>query len=146
MDGWRLAEHLHGHFGWLAAAALAHPAVVLRRRGRRAPWAVRISVGLVTLVAIAGGTIYGPYRERLKQGIFQSAPQIGLLFERKEHLAFGALVFAWVGAVAYAASSKRDLPFAEGLHRLAHRSFVVAALLAAVVALLGTYVASYRTF
>ena len=85
-------------------------------------------------------------RERLKQGIFQTAPQIGLLFERKEHLAFGALIFAWVGAIAYAASSKRDLPFAPGLHRLAHRAFVVAALLAAIVALLGTYVASYRTF
>ena len=68
------------------------------------------------------------------------------MFERKEHLAFGALIFAWVGAIAYAASSKRDLPFAPGLHRLAHRAFVVAALLAAIVALLGTYVASYRTF
>jgi len=146
MDGWRLAEHFHGHLGWLTAAALVHPAIVLRRRGRRAPWAVRVSVALVTLVSIAGSILYVPYRERLKQGIFQSAPQIGLLFERKEHLAFGALIFAWVGAIAYAASSKRELPYAEGLHRLAHKAFVVAALLAVTVALLGTYVASYRTF
>ena len=146
MDGWRLAEHFHGHLGWLTAAALVHPAIVLRRRGRRAPWAVRISVALVTLVSLAGSILYVPYRERLKQGIFQSAPQIGLLFERKEHLAFGALIFAWIGAIGYMASSRRELPYAEGLHRLAHRAFVVAALLAAVVAILGTVVASYRTF
>ncbi len=131
----RTLEHIHGHAGWLSAVALIHPAIVLRRnQGGR--WAVGLSTGLVTLVAALGAFLYGPYRELLKQRIFQTAPSIGLLFERKEHLAVGALCFAWVGALAYVAK-----------HRvLSHRAYVIAAAIAVVVATLGTVVASHRTF
>jgi hypothetical protein len=131
----RTLEHIHGHAGWLSAVALVHPAIVLRRsQGGR--WAVGLSTGLVTLVAVLGGCLYDPYRELLKQRIFQTSPFIGLLFERKEHLAVGALCFAWVGALAYVAK----------LRVLSHRAYMVAAAMAVAVATLGTVVAAHRTF
>ncbi|MDB5220684.1 MAG: hypothetical protein JWO86_8611, partial [Myxococcaceae bacterium] len=30
LEATRLMEHVHGHLGWLAAATLVHPAIVLR--------------------------------------------------------------------------------------------------------------------
>ncbi len=139
----RWVEHIHGHVGWLAVVALVHPAILLRNPNRRAPWSVGLATAITTLVCVAGVLIYGAYRDTLKQRIFQSAPAIGLLFERKEHLAFGALLFAWVGALAYVVSRTKPN---DTLKKLAHRSFVIAAALALVVAALGTTVATYRTF
>jgi hypothetical protein len=145
MDAARIVEHVHGHLGWLAAAALVHPAIVLRRPQRRAHAAVCIAVALPTLAAALGAWLYVSYRERLRQGIFVEAPSIGLLFERKEHLAFGALALAWSAALAYVAS--RRAPAHEALlRRFAHRAFVASALLAVTVAILGTIVATCRTF
>ena len=96
----RIVEHLHGHLGWLTAAALIHPAIVLRRnRGGR--WAVGLSTGFVTLTVVVGVWLYTPYRTHLRQHLFQASATMGLLFERKEHLAFGAFALAWVGALAY---------------------------------------------
>ena len=45
------------------------------------------------------------------------APSIGLLFERKEHLAFGAVVLAWAGAAAYFAAPRRRSPRASACAR-----------------------------
>ncbi len=95
-----------------------------------------LSTTLVTLVAASGAWLYGPYCDLVKRRLFQTAPTMGLLFERKEHLAFGAVLFAWVGAVAYIAKFRV----------LSHRAYVVAAAIAIVVASLGTIVASNRTF
>ncbi|HSQ67682.1 MAG TPA: hypothetical protein VLM85_30940 [Polyangiaceae bacterium] len=141
----RWLEHVHGHAGWLAAATLIHPAILLRKPNRRAPWSVWVATLVTTLVCVAGGLLYGPYRAILKQRIFQTAPSIGLLFERKEHLAFGALLFAWIGALAYVAAS-RGKPSHATLRKLSQRSFAIAAALAVVVAALGTAVAVFRTF
>src|SRR5271166_4972216 len=127
----RIVEHIHGHVGWLSAAALVHPAIVLRRQLGGA-WAVGLSTGLVTLNAAMGVWLYGPYCDLLKRHIFQSSPTIGLLFERKEHLAFGAVLLAWVGAIAHVGK----------LRALSQRAYLIAALLAIAVASLGTIVAS----
>ena len=140
----RWLEHLHGHAGWLSAAALVHPAVLLRKPRRKAPWSVGVAAALTTLVCVAGGLIYGPYRDKLKQHIFQTAPTIGWLFERKEHLAFGALLFAWVGTLAYIAAPRAGAEVT--LKKLAQRSFTIAAAFAIVVAGLGTAVATFRSF
>jgi hypothetical protein len=148
----RLGEHIHGHLAWLAVASLVHPAIVLRNARRRAHLAVGLSAGAVTLVGAIGVSLYEPYRDRLKQGIFQHAPQVGLLFERKEHLAFAAIVLAWAGAAAYVGgrwgagrSAGVEGP-ALALRRFAHWAFVAAAALALATAALGTAVATYRTF
>jgi hypothetical protein len=131
----RIVEHIHGHAGWLSAVALLHPAIVLRRnKGGR--WAVGLSTALVTLVAGLGLWLYTPYRQLLRRSIFQAAPTVGFLFERKEHLAFGAVAFAWVGALAYIGERRV----------LSHRAYVVAAVIAVLAALLGTTVSTFKTF
>ena len=146
LDPLRLIEHVHGHLGWLAAAILVHPAIVLRSRTRRAHLAVGLAAGLVTLASGIGAWLYVAYRERLKQGIFMHAPVIGLMFERKEHLAFGAVVLAWAGAAAYFAAPRATGRTRERLRTIAFRSFCASAALSLVVAVLGTIVAVYRTF
>ena len=142
----RIVEHLHGHAGWLTAIALVHPAIVLRRLERRAPWAVGLSTGLVSGVFAAGAWIYQPYREHIKRGIFQTAPSLGWLFERKEHLAFFALSFAWLGALSYVAARFAEDEARPMLRKLAHRAYVVAVTAALLVASFGTAVATHRTF
>jgi len=96
----RIAEHIHGHLGWLATAILVHPAVLLRDRKRRAHLAVGLAVLFPTVVGAVGMWVYGPYRDRIKQSIFIDARWVGLLFERKEHLAFAAILLSWAGGAA----------------------------------------------
>lgn len=146
MEIFRIVEHIHGHAGWLAVAALLHPAVLLRTRKRRAHLSVGLAAGVATVVAGIGAWLYVPYREKLRPSIFQHAPDVGAMFERKEHLAFAAVILAWIGALAYFGSWRAESEARERLHRLSHRAFVLAAVLAATVASLGTYVASYRSF
>jgi hypothetical protein len=142
----RAVERVHGHLGWLAVAALVHPVLLLRHSRRSAHWSVGLSTGLVTVAGALGLGLYEPYREELRQRIFIEAPRIGFLFERKEHLAFGALVAAWVGGVVYVASLGAEEPTRDALRRVAFRAFLIACALSAVTATLGTIVASYRSF
>jgi hypothetical protein len=151
LDAARIFEHVHGHIGWLAAASLVHPAIVLRNRSRRAHLAVTLSTAFVTTGAAIGEYIYVAYRERLKQQIFIDAPSIGLLFERKEHLAFGAVLLAWIGCAAYfaalrAAAATKQESLRLTLRTLAFRAFLGSAALTILVACLGTYVAIFKTF
>jgi hypothetical protein len=143
LDPLRIQEHVHGHLGWLAAIALAHPAVLLRR-GRRANLAVALAVALTTLAAALGVAMYGAYK--LRQPIFVSSAAVGYLFERKEHLAVGVVGFAWTGAVTYVAAAFAEPTMSALFRKASHRAFVAAAALAVVTAALGTIVAAYRTF
>jgi hypothetical protein len=146
IDPLRIEEHVHGHIGWLAAIALIHPAVVLRRTKRKAHLAVGLAAGIVTVAAGMGVYIYGDYRDKLRQSIFQQARVIGYLFERKEHLAFGAVLLAWAGTGAYVAATRVEGDTRERLRRASHWSFVAAAVMAVVAAVMGTAIASYKTF
>jgi hypothetical protein len=145
-DAARVVEHIHGHLGWLTAVALVHPAIVLRNLKRRAHLAVGLATGMATLAGGLGAWVYGPYRDRLKQGIFIHARWIGLLFERKEHLAVGAIGLAWAGAVAYIAAMGAEEGTRVALRTFAWRAFIAAAALAFVVGGLGVVVATYKTF
>lgn len=146
IDVVRLAEHLHGHLGWLAAALLVHPAVVLRDRRRRAHLAVGLATAFVTSASAIGAFVYVAYRDRLRHDVFVTWPAIGLLMERKEHLAFGALVLAWAGAAAYFGAPRAEPPMRELLRTIAFRAFVCSAVLTVAVAILGTVVAVHRSF
>ncbi len=137
---------MHGHVGWLAALALVHPAVLLRRTKRKAHLSVILATAVATLTGALGVAIYGDYRDRLRQHIFQQASTMGYLFERKEHLAFGAIFLAWAGAVAYFGAMRLEGQAREHLRRAAHWSYVAAAVLCLVTAALGTMVAAYKTF
>ncbi len=146
LDPIRLAERIHGHLGWLAAIALLHPAILLRDHRRRAHLSVGLAVGGITAVFTIGCLIYGAYRDHLRQSLFQHAPAIGYLFERKEHLAFGALLLAWGGGFAYVAALRVDGPPRDALRRASHWAFVIACLLALVTASLGIVISAYKTF
>jgi hypothetical protein len=146
IDPLRLAERIHGHLGWLAAIALVHPAILLRHTRRRAHLSVGLAVGGITTVFAIGCLIYGSYRDRLRQHIFQEGRAIGYLFERKEHLAFGALMLAWAGGLAYVAAIRLEGPARESLRRASHLAFVFACVLALVTASLGIVVSAFKTF
>jgi hypothetical protein len=147
LDLLRLTEHVHGHLGWLAAALLVHPAIVLRDRRRRAHLAVILSSSVVTIASGIGAWIYVAYRDQLRHAIFVSSPTMGLLMERKEHLAFAALVFAWAGTAAYfGAPRATEEKQRETLRTIAFRAYACSAVLAFVVAVLGTIVAVYKSF
>lgn len=146
IDPVRIQEHVHGHIGWLAAISLIHPAIVLRRTKRKAHWAVGLAVGVVTVAGGLGAYIYGDYRDKLRQSIFQHARVIGYLFERKEHLAFGACLLAYAGGLAYLGAMRLEGETRERLRKAAHWSFIAAATLAVATAVLGTVIASYKSF
>ena len=142
----RVLERIHGHLGWLSVAALLHPAILLVNPRRRARLSVALAGGLAALTAALGATIYPDYRVQLKPSIFATAPSLGWLFERKEHLAVGAVAFALLGCVAHLALPAFEPGLRPRVGRLAHRSFVVAFVLSAAVAVFGTAVASYKSF
>lgn len=145
-DPLRIVEHVHGHLGWLATALLFHPAVVLRDRRRRAHLAVALATGLVTVGAGVGAWLYVGYRAALKRDIFVASPAIGLAFERKEHLAFGAVVLAWAGCSAYFGAANASAPLRDTLRTTAFYAFSASAALSVVVAVLGTAVAVFKGF
>lgn len=143
----RVLERIHGHLGWLTVAALLHPAIILRNPRRRA----RLSVSLATLFAVGtaliGGVIYPHYRERLKQHIFIEAPRVGWLFERKEHLAVGAVGLALAGCAAHLSVPLfEDDAIRTTVARMAHRAYVGAFVIGLIVAVLGVAVASFKSF
>lgn len=149
LDLVRLMEHVHGHLGWMSVAVLIHPAIVLWRKPR-ADWAVGLAVAFTTLVGGLGVWLYPAYREKIKQSLFIASPKIGYFFERKEHLAFGAIALAWVGALAYFAgrekSSELDPALRDSLRQASRTAFLASASLAFVAATLGTVVATFKTF
>jgi hypothetical protein len=143
----RVLERIHGHAGWLVVAALLHPAIILRDRKRRAVLSVSLATAFATATGLLGAYIYPEYRLRLKQRIFIESPSIGWLFERKEHLAVGAIAFAVIGCIAHlTVRSFDDDAQREIAARLAHRSFVVSFALALMVAVIGVVVASHKSF
>jgi hypothetical protein len=143
----RVAEHIHGHMGWLSAAALLHPAILLRNPRRRAALSVFLATAFVTATGLLGVWIYPEYRVRLKQALFIHTPKIGWLFERKEHLAVGAIGFAWIGCIAHLTARSFE---SEALQRtvsvMAFRAYVIAFVLCVAVACLGVAVATTSTF
>jgi hypothetical protein len=132
----RLLEHVHGHLGWLAVAAMIHPAIMLRRTERRAPISVVLAALLPTLCGALGALLYPSYSKLVRRAVYVASMRHGLLFERKEHLAFAAIALSWAGCALYFAKKGR----------VAHLAFVAAAGLALISATLGTIVASFRSF
>jgi hypothetical protein len=140
-----LLATVHGYLGVLAAAALLHPAILLRD-GRPLSRGMRWSIGLTAVVTSAafslGVSIYEDYREIVKRPLFVASRTVGLLFETKEHLAY-AVIALTLGAAVCAFAAPADEP---RLRRLAAVLFAAAALVCLAVVGLGTYVASVRGF
>ncbi|MBM4364585.1 MAG: hypothetical protein FJ102_00105 [Deltaproteobacteria bacterium] len=137
IDWVELARSMHGHAGVLAAAALLHPVVFLRPGrplSRPQRWAVGAGAGMLAAVYASGLALYPGYRERERPALMQQDFPLALWFERKEHLAFVAVVLA--GTAALMVLSRRD-----GSHnRVARWMLGVSAALVLVVAAVGSVV------
>lgn len=141
----RALEAMHGVLGVLAVGALLVPAVLTTaRRGR-----FRVPIVIATLVASFAGAVglflYPSYSRLLKRAIYTASRTHGVMFERKEHLAVAAIAFAWAGCLAYV-STPREPESAASRAAFARWCFVFSASIAIVVAVMGTMVASLRTF
>ncbi len=139
----------HAVAAWLATAALAAaPLALLRPRRDR----VTLAIGAVAAlsVTVAGGLgvlLEAPYRARLRQRLFVQAPSLGWLFERKEHLAFAAIVLAWCALAAASASRlTRDHERAGDLHNVARLAAMAAAGLALAASVMAAIVARRAHF
>jgi hypothetical protein len=145
MTLYRVLEALHGHIGFLASAALLHPAILLRR-GQQLSRGSRWSLALTTVFAVIafsmGLVIYEGYRSSVRRVLFTIDRRAGYFFETKEHLAF-AVVTLSVGAAACAFLAP---PENRQLRRAAAAAYFSATLLALTTCLLGTYVAAVHTF
>ncbi len=140
-----LLEAIHGHVGVLAMAALFHPALLLwsgRPLSRNGKLALAASVLLVSVAFALGLLIYPAYREEVKPELFVASERAGLLFETKEHLAWIALAGALGAGVAGLVAPAR----AARARQVAARVFLGAAVACALTVLLGTWIASVRSF
>jgi hypothetical protein len=142
----RILVRLHGQLGALAVVALVHPAILLRDPRRGARLSVLLCAALVTSVFAGGLFLYPHYRAELRQEIFVASPTLGWAFERKEHLAFAAMVLAWVGAAAHLSVERVGEGARARLARLAHRAFAAALLCAVAAAGIGVAVGGFRGF
>ena len=141
----RLLQSIHGHLGMLAAAALLHPAIVLRKGrplGYRNRWSVSLATLFTVLAYSAGIAIYADYRGLVKRALFQANLHAGMLFETKEHLALAVVCLALGGLVAALAAPRS----ATGLRRTAALVYALAAALCLLTGGLGVYVTSVRGF
>lgn len=140
----RVATHVHGHIGWLAALALAHPAVLLRNPRRRALSVCAAATLLATATGALGALLYPSYRVAIKPALFAASQVAALSFERKEHFGVAVVVLSWIGLVAHRAACSGSSE--QELARVAFVSYTGAAILAAVTAALGTFVAVAHGF
>jgi hypothetical protein len=140
-----LVQAIHGHAGVLAAVALLHPAITLRRgtpltRPRR--WSLALACGMVIAAFSSGIFLYGPYRETVRAPLFGESITAGLAFETKEHLALFVLSLAVGGTLAAFVAPKE----AVAIRRSAALLFAMASVLCIATAGLGTVVQSVRGF
>jgi hypothetical protein len=142
----RLLEHVHGHLGWLSAAALVHPAILLQGERRLATTAATLSTAFVTLTGSLGACLYPTYRVGLKPILFAEAPTLGLAFERKEHLAIAAVALSWAGLAAHWTESRARGDIRREMRRAARTAYTCAAALTLIAATLGVLVATRRSF
>jgi hypothetical protein len=144
----RSLERWHAAVAWAATAAIAFSAWLCVRSS---PW--RRAAGIVAAVLALGaaGTglwLHDPYRSRLRQRLFLEAPSLGWLFERKQHLAFAAVLLA-LSALATQARLSLDPPAAPGardLRRAAALAWTSSALLALAATIASTIVAQRASF
>jgi hypothetical protein len=139
----RFLQGLHGHFAWLCVALLVHPVLVVRAGStwHRARLACTAATLGIVMNFVAGALLYGAYRQTVRPLLFRESPLWGFMFERKEHLALLAVLLGcsgWLSAYKLSGVPDKNVGYTKMLYALA-------ALIALVVALMGTAVASVRS-
>ena len=141
----RLLETVHGHLGVLAAAALLHPAILMRRGAAlsyRSKWAVMLSTAFAVAAFGSGLVVYPAYREAVRARLFLQSTAAGFLFETKEHIAFAVIALAIGGCTCAMAAPKAD----AHLRQSAAWLFAAGAGLCLTVVALGSYVTAVQGF
>lgn len=100
----RTLVQVHGALAWLAVLALVGALVVARWRPALVTRVVPAAVALGVAAFVTGVMLHGPFQRQLRQRLFLSSNALGWLFERKEHVAFGALALLGCGLFALWAS------------------------------------------
>jgi hypothetical protein len=139
-----LVARAHAVAAWVATAALV-VAIPLQIRARRGRVTLAISVAAAIAVTLAGGLgvlLEATYRAKIRQRLFVQSPTLGWLFERKEHLAFGAIVLAWATlSTMVAARLSRDPARAADLRAAARLAAIASAGLALAASVMAAIVA-----
>lgn len=151
LEALRLLERAHAILAWIATIALLFSAVVALRKGPSAR-------GLLGASALGGALLLGTgalgllldegYRSRLRQRLFLASPDLGWLFERKLHLAFGAMLLA-VAGLASLVALRRAAPSgdrATALTRAVKLALGASALLALFASIASALVARRAIF
>lgn len=147
----------HGALAWLSVLALAVAVIAAaaapwsggragttagRRAARVRAWAVPVAAALGVATFVTGLSLHGPFQSKLRQRLFLASETLGWLFERKEHVAFGALVLTL--SALFAAWAARALAGRRGVAEGARELEVAATSLgrAVVLALSGALLLS----
>ncbi|APR85209.1 Hypothetical protein A7982_10558 [Minicystis rosea] len=149
----RSLARLHALAAWIATAALIAAAVVhVHDKSRRlSAW---LAAAAATLSLLAGGlgmALHDGYRARIRQRLFLASASLGWLFERKQHLAFGAVLLAVAGAALTAVTQRVESrpgsdDLARELRRGARVAWTASALLALTASIASAWVAKRMTF
>ena len=107
--------------------------------------AMQVLHGVAVAGFVVGSALYPSYRGAIKRPLFVLDARLGWAFERKEHLAFAAASCALLGLVALALAGRRPEE-GERYLQLARWGYGAAFAFATAVALIGTLVASVRSF
>jgi hypothetical protein len=151
VDALRAIARAHAILAWLATAAIVAALVIARRPARRAAViAGAVASALVVSASALGIALHDPYRSRLRQRLFVASSALGWLFERKQHLAFGAVLLG-LGALAALSASRRvdDAPngaASRDLARAAWIAWLASALFALAASIASTIVARRAHF
>ncbi len=152
----RSIERIHGVVAWAATLALVASASLCARSGpgrspgtrRAARLAGVTAVGLALAAGALGLALHDPYRARLRQRLFLESLELGWLFERKQNIAFAAVL---LGVSAFAALVQLGrvapgAPDARDLWRSATLAWAGAALLALAASIASVIVARHSHF
>jgi hypothetical protein len=145
----QLVARAHAVVAWLATLALvvAAPRLIRRRRDRVTVAITSLAALGITLAGGLGVLLDAAYRAQLRQRLFVRSPALGWLFERKEHLAFGAIALAWCALTTAAAARLTRAPERAGdLDRAARLAAIAAAALAVAASVMSAIVARRAHF
>ena len=145
----QLVARAHAVVAWLATVTLllAVPPLITRPRGRFTAAIASASALGITIAGGLGVLLEAAYRAQIRQRLFVRSPAIGWLFERKEHLAFGAILLAWCAlSTTAAARLTREPERAGDLERAARLAGIAAAALALAASVMSAIVARRAHF
>lgn len=102
---------VHGALAWCGIVALIASISLfgVERRGggaisgsrrRAASWLLFVGIASTAFAFATGAMLHAPFQSRLRQRLFLASSTLGWLFERKEHVAFGALALMGIATCA----------------------------------------------